>query len=48
MSDEVYISTDVETDGPIPGVYSMFSFTSAVYLPNKTLGDAWRWAVRLA
>jgi hypothetical protein len=37
MSDEIYVSTDVETDGPIPGVYSMLSFASAAYLPNKTL-----------
>jgi hypothetical protein len=34
---EVYVSTDVETDGPIPGPNSMLSFGSAAYLPNKTL-----------
>lgn len=34
---EVYVSTDVETDGPIPGPYSMLSFGSAAYLPDKTL-----------
>ena len=34
---EVYISTDVEADGPIPGDYSMLSFASAAYLPNKEL-----------
>lgn len=34
---EVYISTDIETDGPIPGVNSMLSFGSAAYLPDKTL-----------
>src|SRR5262249_45890257 len=34
---EVYISTDVETDGPIPGPHSMLSFASAAYLPDKTL-----------
>ena len=39
MTDEIYVSTDVETDGPIPGVYSMLSFASAAYLPNKTLLD---------
>jgi hypothetical protein len=39
MNDEIYVSTDVETDGPIPGVYSMLSFASAAYLPNKTLLD---------
>jgi len=34
---EIYVSTDVETDGPIPGMYSMLSFGSAAYLANKTL-----------
>ena len=34
---EVYVSTDVETDGPIPGIYSMLSFGSAAYLADKTL-----------
>jgi hypothetical protein len=34
---EVYVSTDVETDGPIPGPYSMLSFASAAYLPDKKL-----------
>lgn len=34
---EIYISTDVETDGPIPGPHSMLSFASAAYLPDKTL-----------
>jgi DNA polymerase III alpha subunit (gram-positive type) len=34
---EIYISTDVETDGPIPGPHSMLSFGSAAYLADKTL-----------
>jgi len=34
---EIYVSTDVEADGPIPGVYSMLSFASAAYLSNKEL-----------
>jgi hypothetical protein len=34
---EIYVSTDVETDGPIPGVHSMLSFGSAAYLADKTL-----------
>lgn len=34
---EIYVSTDVETDGPIPGVYSMLSIGSAAFLPDKTL-----------
>ena len=36
---EIYISTDVEADGPIPGPHSMLSFASAAYLPDKTLID---------
>lgn len=35
--DEIYVSTDVETDGPIPGPHSMLSFASAAYLPDNTL-----------
>ncbi len=34
---EIYVSTDVETDGPIPGPNSMLSFASAAYKPDKTL-----------
>lgn len=34
---EIYISTDVETDGPIPGPHSMLSFASAAYTPDKRL-----------
>ncbi|MBF0106287.1 MAG: exonuclease [Deltaproteobacteria bacterium] len=34
---EIYVSTDVEADGPIPGVYSMLSLGSAAYLMDKTL-----------
>jgi DNA polymerase III alpha subunit (gram-positive type) len=34
---EIYISTDVETDGPIPGPHSMLSFGSAAYTAEKTL-----------
>jgi hypothetical protein len=34
---EVYVSTDVEADGPIPGPHSMLSFGSAAYLANKVL-----------
>ena len=35
--EEIYVSTDVEADGPIPGPHSMLSFASAVYLADKTL-----------
>jgi hypothetical protein len=34
---EIYISTDVETDGPIPGPYSMLSIGSAAYTADKRL-----------
>jgi hypothetical protein len=34
---EIYVSTDVETDGRIPGPNSMLSFASAAYLGDKTL-----------
>jgi hypothetical protein len=34
---EIYVSTDVETDGPIPGPHSMLSFGSAAYQADKTL-----------
>ena len=36
---EVYVSTDIEADGPIPGPHSMLSFASAAYLADKTLTD---------
>lgn len=28
---EVFVSTDIEADGPVPGIYSMLSFASAAY-----------------
>lgn len=37
MKSEIYISTDVEADGKIPGVNSMLSFASAAYSENKKL-----------
>jgi hypothetical protein len=36
---EIYVSTDVETDGPIPGAHSMLSFASAAFLADKTLTE---------
>ncbi|MBF2049761.1 MAG: exonuclease [Leptolyngbya sp. IPPAS B-1204] len=39
MTTEIFVSTDIEADGPIPGIYSMLSFGSAAYLPDKTLVD---------
>jgi hypothetical protein len=34
---EIYVSTDVEVDGPIPGPHSMLSLGSAAYSADKTL-----------
>lgn len=34
---ELYVSTDVEVDGPIPGPHSMLCFGSAAYRPDKTI-----------
>ena len=33
---EIYVSTDVEADGPIPGPNSMLSFASAAFRADKT------------
>jgi hypothetical protein len=37
MAEEIYVSTDIEADGPIPGPHSMLSFASAAYRADKTL-----------
>lgn len=37
MPQEIYVSTDVEADGPIPGPHSMLSFASAAFTADKTL-----------
>lgn len=34
---EIYVSTDIEADGPIPGPNSMLSFASAAYAADRTL-----------
>lgn len=34
---EIYVSTDIEADGPIPGPNSMLSFASAAYRADQTL-----------
>ena len=34
---EIYVRTDVEADGPIPGPNSMLSFGSAAYTASKNL-----------
>ncbi len=35
--DEIYISTDIEADGPIPGPHSMLSIGAAAYTADKLL-----------
>jgi hypothetical protein len=35
--DEIYVSTDIESDGPIPGVYSMLSLASAAFTADKKM-----------
>ncbi len=35
--DEIYVSTDIEADGPIPGLHSLLSLASAAYFADKTL-----------
>ena len=37
MAEEIYVSTDVESDGPIPGPNSMLSLGSAAYRADKRL-----------
>jgi hypothetical protein len=37
MGEEIYVSTDIEADGPIPGPHSMLSFGSAAFTAEKTL-----------
>jgi hypothetical protein len=34
---EIYVSVDVEADGPIPGPHSMLSLGSAAFLADKTV-----------
>jgi len=34
---EIYVSTDVEVDGPIPGPHSLLSLGSAAFAADKTL-----------
>jgi hypothetical protein len=34
---DIFVSTDIEADGPVPGLHSMLSFGSAAFLPDKTL-----------
>lgn len=43
MTSEIYISTDIECNGPIPGEYSMLSFGSVAFNKDgKILGEFYR------
>ena len=37
QSEEIYVSTDIETDGPLPGIHAMLSIGSAAYTADKVL-----------
>lgn len=37
MKNEIYVSVDIEADGPIPGPHSMLSFGCAAYTQEKEL-----------
>ncbi|HWB53676.1 MAG TPA: hypothetical protein VG722_05765 [Tepidisphaeraceae bacterium] len=37
--DEIYIATDIETDGPSPGQYSMLSLASVAVRLDKTVAS---------
>src|SRR6266508_5039737 len=37
QSREIYVSTDIEADGPIPGPHSMLSFGSAAFRDDKQM-----------
>lgn len=39
MTNEIYVSVDVESDGPIPGPHSMLSFGAAVFCFDGTMVD---------
>jgi hypothetical protein len=39
MSQEIYVSTDIEADGPIPGPNSMLSFGSAAFTAEGKMID---------
>lgn len=37
---EIYVSTDVEADGPIPGLHSMLSFAASCAVPTTVCADS--------
>ena len=38
---EIYVSVDIEADGPIPGPYSMLSLGAAAFLEDGTMVDTY-------
>ena len=40
QDEEIYISTDIETDGPIPGIYSMISIGSVAMKKDGSIMDS--------
>lgn len=44
MANEIYVSVDVESDGPIPGPNSMLSFGAAAF----RLDDRWPYGTRIS
>lgn len=38
--EEIYVSTDIESNGPIPGIYSMLGFGSAAFRSDGQLIDS--------
>src|SRR5438132_4372369 len=47
ISREIYVSTDVEADGLIPGPHSMLSFGSAAFRADKTMVSTFSANLRL-
>lgn len=45
---EIYISIDIEADGPIPGPYSMISLGAAAFMANLTEKDYEYWELPLS
>lgn len=43
---EIYFSTDIESDGPIPGEYSMFAFGCVPILENGTVLNGRGWNLK--
>jgi hypothetical protein len=41
MKPEIYCSTDIETDGPTPGLNSMLSFATAAFTADGTFVGSW-------